>query len=183
MTQQEYLDGMKTWADGERLVPEKFVGRINNVINHFLHWEAVCQILQPGTTIDVGCGCGMSSRIYSLALGAPVIAVDKPDVVKWSSVAYPTPGVKFVGCDLASQWDFGKFDNVVCIDVIEHIAEEHYVDFLKSLAGAGHRESKWILTTPIGEDNNPWHLRSWLSMRSFLDDVGRYIPVERIIRV
>ena len=183
MTQQEYLDGMKQWANGERFVPEKFVGRVNNWLNHMLHWEAVCQVLQAGSIIDVGCGCGMSSRIYSLCMGVPVLAVDKPDVVKWSSIAYLTPGVEFVGCDLASKWDFGKFDNVVCIDVIEHIGDEHYVDFLKSLGNAGHRESKWILTTPIGEDGNPWHLRSWPSIKAFLDDVGRYIPAKRIVRV
>lgn len=95
--------------------------------DHFAHWDEVTKFLQRGedkTTIDVGCGCGMSSRIYSLTTNGPVLAVDKPEVVGWSARLYPTPGVSFQGADLAGEWEFGKFDNIVCIDVIEHISAE-----------------------------------------------------------
>lgn len=118
---------MEWYGDGERMVPEFITGGLSCVRDHFAHWAEVTKFLQRGedkTTIDVGCGCGLSSRIYSLTTNGPVLAVDKPEVVGWSARLYPTPGVSFQGADLAGEWEFGKFDNIVCIDVIEHISAE-----------------------------------------------------------
>ena len=188
MTQQEYLQGMKQWADGERLIPEAFTGGISNVMSHFSHWQQVSELLNEGDkAIEVGCGCGMSSRIYSLKTKRPFVAIDKPEVVQFSRMLYPTPGVLYGGADFnedAWAWQLRKterFDAVICVDVIEHVQQKEV--FLESLASLGHEKTRWIITAPIGEDQNPWHVHHWKSVEEFLDDVCRYIPVERIIRV
>lgn len=184
MTQEEYLRNMEWWADGERFVPDMFVGGLDNVHSHFAHWENIASMLHEGEkAIEIGCGCGLSSRIYSLRTKTRFVAVDKPEVVKMSSQMYPTPGVEYVGADFNTRWAIKgcPFDVVICVDVIEHVREKDL--FLKALASLGHSQTRWIVTTPIGDDDIPWHLYHWSSVEEFLDDVCRYLPRERVIRV
>jgi len=184
ITQSEYLVELKTWANGERMVPEAFVGGIDNVYSHFCHWLEASKRLVPGKRVlDVGCGCGLPARIYSIATNSEVVAIDKPEAIKWSRILYPTPGVTFVEVDLANGFDVGKFDNIVCIDVIEHIEQSGYDVFLRSLGNSGTAEARWILSVPIrtDEDKNVWHKRSWKSREEFLLDVSRFIPKDRIL--
>ena len=185
MTQAEYLKQMEWWADGERFVPEAFIGGMSNVNSHFVHWQRVQELLNEGDrAIEVGCGCGLSSRIYSLKTKCELVAVDKPEVVSLSQQMYPTPGVTFHGADFNTDWyrkRMGKFDVVVCVDVIEHVQNKEVM--LSNLAILGHEQTRWILTTPIGPDDVPWHVHHWESVEEFLDDVCRYLPRERVVRV
>lgn len=177
---------MEQWADGKRFVPEAFVGGIENVTSHFIHWQRVSELLNPGErVIEVGCGCGLSSRIYSLKTQYVVVAVDRLEVVVMSKQMYPTPGVHFAPADFNTEWVpnawKGLFDVVVCVDVIEHVQNKDVM--LSNLAILGHEQTRWILTTPIGPDDVPWHVHHWESVEVFLDDVCRYLPREKVIRV
>jgi 2-polyprenyl-3-methyl-5-hydroxy-6-metoxy-1,4-benzoquinol methylase len=189
MTQQEYLEGMMKWADGERMVPEVFVGGASNVSCHFSHWEAAASLIHEGDLVlDAGCGCGLPARIYSLRSRRPVIAVDQDYAVQWAQLMYPTPGVTFMAADFnTTDWaqGFGPFDVIVCCDVIEHIQQKDV--FLQSLAAVSHEATRYILTVPIGptreSDPNPWHLHWWATVEEFLADVGRFLPAERIVTI
>jgi 2-polyprenyl-3-methyl-5-hydroxy-6-metoxy-1,4-benzoquinol methylase len=189
MTQAEYLSAMEQWADGERCVPEAFIGGLSNVYSHFAHWEAAANLIREGDRVlEAGCGCGLPARIYSLRSRRQVIAVDQDYAVKWSSVFYATPGVEFVAGDFnTAEWAIGRgpFDVVVCIDVLEHIREKDL--FLRVLRVLSTDETRYILSVPIGREEdfvpNPWHLHFWPTHEDLLADVGRFLAPERVTRI
>ena len=189
MTQAEYLEGMKQWADGERMVPEAFVGGASNINSHFIHWQRAAELINEGDRVlEAGCGCGLPARIYSLKSRRPVWAVDQEYAVQWARVLYPTPGVHFrVGDFNNRDWlvGLGPFDVVVCIDVLEHVREKDV--FLQALADMSHEGTRYILSVPITlipeEDTSPWHVHHWQTEEEFLADVGRILPAERVTRI
>jgi hypothetical protein len=184
--QREYLDAMMTWANGERMVPENFVGGLSNVNVHFAHWEAVANLLHEGERlIELGCGCGLPARIYSLRTRCAVVAMDQPAAIEMAQRCYPTPGVVFFGADFNEPLEVGKYDVVVCTDVLEHVQEKDVL--LQTMAGCDTGQTRYILTVPIGptqeSDPNPWHLHWWATVEEFLADVGRFLPLERVVVV
>ena len=187
MTQAEYLEGMKQWADGERMVPEAFTGGTSNVNSHFIHWQRAAELINEGDRVlEAGCGCGLPARIYSLKSRRPVVAVDQEHAVQWARVLYPTPGVSFVAGDFnLPDWTagIGPFDVIVCIDVLEHIREMDVL--LQAFLRVSHEDTRYILTTPIAgkDEGNPWHLHFWPTVEEFLEDVGRILPAERVTRI
>lgn len=186
MTQEEYLEGMKVWADGERMVPEAYIGGLDNVYSHFVHWEHVASLIDEGDKVlEAGCGCGLPARIYSLKSRCPVVAADQDYAVRWAEVLYPTPGVRFVSADFnRDDWavGLGPFDSIVCIDVLEHIQEKDV--FLSVLGGLGHESTKYIISAPIGGEDelspNHWHLHFWHTKDDLLSDVGRFLPLSNV---
>jgi 2-polyprenyl-3-methyl-5-hydroxy-6-metoxy-1,4-benzoquinol methylase len=177
--QAAYLADLSWWADGERMVPEAFVGGIDNVISHFEHWSDMADMLREGERLlEIGCGCGMPSRIYSLRTHCEVVAVDKPEVIAVSSVMYRTPGVTFVGHDFNEPFDLGTFDVVICVDVIEHIVNKDVL--LQSLANADNGNTRWLLSVPIGPDKNSWHVTHWATAEDFANDISRFLPMDRV---
>jgi 2-polyprenyl-3-methyl-5-hydroxy-6-metoxy-1,4-benzoquinol methylase len=184
-TQEEYIAAMEQWANGERFVPEAYVGGYETLKSHFWHWLMAAERIEEGDRVlDAGCGSGMPARIYSLRSRCPVVAVDQPEAIKWARILYPTPGVTFVDRDFnASTWTLGlgPFDVVVCTDVIEHVQEKDV--FLAGLAWVGHEKTRYLLTVPIGPDSNRWHVHSWPSSEDFMDDVCRFLPRDRTIKI
>jgi 2-polyprenyl-3-methyl-5-hydroxy-6-metoxy-1,4-benzoquinol methylase len=189
VTQKDYIDGMERWADGERCVPEAFVGGLSNVWSHFAHWEAAANLIHEGDRVlDAGCGCGLPARIYSLRSKRTVVAADQDYAVKWAALMYPTPGVDFVEVDFnLPHWAEGEgpFDVVVCIDVLEHICEKDV--FLNALQSVSVPETRYIFSVPIGKREdfapNPWHLHFWATHEELLEDLGRYLPAGNITRI
>ena len=184
MTQEEYIEAMKRWGNGERMVPEAYVGGFENVCNHFAHWLDVQSRINKGDyVVEVGCGCGMSSRIYSLKSETQLSAIDKLEVIEICKIAYPTPGVIYSGIDLNKPnwaYDAGA-DVVVCIDVIEHVENKDI--FLNELAILANEKTRYILSTPVGDDEISWHIHHWQSIEEFMDDVCRFLPRERVTRI
>ena len=179
--QAAYLRAMAAWANGERMVPEAFVGGLNNVVSHLAHWQDMANLLREGERLlEIGCGSGFPARVYSLRTRCEVVAVDKPEVIAISAVAYPTPGVRFVGHDLNEPFDFGYFDAVIAVDVLEHIADLDTL--LKNLSLCDTGNTRWQLCVPVGDCSpNDWHLQHWETREAFLSVVGRYLPIERIV--
>jgi len=170
------------------MVPEVYSGGLMNVYDHFAHWQDISSRLNKDEfIIEVGCGCGLSSRIYSLKTEKPMYAVDKPNVVRMSAQMYPTPGVTYVGCDFNESWVYdnikihGMLDVVICVDVIEHIENKDL--FLSELAKLPSDKGRFIICVPIGEDDNSWHVNHWQSTEEFMDDICRFLPRERVTKV
>lgn len=191
MNQPEFIQEMAAFTKGgERMVPEAWEGDESVITSHFRHWRKVAGLLTRGVpTLDVGCGCGMGSRIYSLATGARVVAIDRPEVAAMAAKLYSTPGVLFCGCDLRTTGDLLRvpylleFGNVVCMDLLEHLEDADYDRTLRDMANVGKPEAHYWLSVPIkpdGVDKCSWHRRTWPTKKHFLSDVGRFLDTGRI---
>jgi len=182
MTQEEYLKEMEWFANGERCVPEAFFGAPWDIYSHFHRWEVIQNELNEGDhAIELGCGCGITPRIYALRTKRPFVALDKLEVIEMAELLYPTPGIEYYAADFNEHWayDYGVFDIVICTHVIEHIKEKDL--FLSELAKLAHNNTRYILDVPIGEDDNSFHIHHWESKEEFIDDVSAYIPRESIV--
>src|SRR2546428_8919496 len=102
--------------------------------------------LIPGSCVDLGCGAGVYGE---------VIARRCRDLLQVDLVDRRLPGARqfpFCAMDATTVGSIGKsFDNVVALDILEHIADED--GFLSSLAQicAG----RLILSVPNEDDSQP----------------------------
>ena len=95
--------------------------------------EVIHREFSPRRIVDVGCGCGVYADAFR-SLGAGVVAID--GVVPPAEHAFPGPvEIRDLRVPFANEW--GAFDVVLCLEVAEHIAEEHADAFLANLAGLG----------------------------------------------
>lgn len=119
--------------------------------------------------IDVGCGSAYKLIKY---LGKyETMGIDVPETVTWLSEQYPTR-------EWRSSMPDGKFDLVICADVIEHVLDpDALCQSLRSVA-----KKHIIISTPdrfrageppFGPSTNKSHVREW----SF-EEFGRYIRTQ-----
>jgi len=106
--------------------------------------------------IDVGCGRGWLTSILS-NFGDVVGLEPVSSVVQHARRLYPN--LQFVvGTpeEHAKAGYAGKYDIVVCSEVIEHVPYESQLVFLKALASLLHPGGDIVLTTPRGELYDSW---------------------------
>lgn len=105
--------------------------------------------------IDVGCACGHSTSIMSNFHPGKWTGVDfDKEIIKNAKDFFP--GMTFYALSGISQLQaLGKFDSVVCSEVIEHIPDDRaFILQLWAIAG-----KKLIVTTPNRFVDDPGHLR------------------------
>src|SRR6185503_18164066 len=102
--------------------------------------------LVAGTCVDLGCGSGMYGELISRRC---------PDLVQVDLVDRRSPEVRhfpFLAMDARDVWMLGRtFDNVVALDLLEHIADED--GFLSALARVC--TGRLILSVPNADDSQP----------------------------
>lgn len=87
------------------------------------------RILSPRRLIDIGCGCGVYADAFR-TLGVEVVAVD--GVAAPAEYAFPGPvEIRDLTVPFPNVW--GAFDTALCLEVGEHIPEEHCGTFLDNL--------------------------------------------------
>jgi 2-polyprenyl-3-methyl-5-hydroxy-6-metoxy-1,4-benzoquinol methylase len=105
---------------------------------------------RPFSLLDVGCGSGMLLPHLVERFGGNLqryVGVDHDDPPRlekrYRSIATPH---EFQKIDLDSDWDVGRFDFVVCLEVIEHLKDDKslFRKLSRAVAPGGHL----ILTTP-----------------------------------
>ena len=133
-------------------------------------YEAIGREFAAGRTIvDVGCSTGADSNVLSVqARHVWGIDVNK-EAVSFAIQAFSRPNLSFDEYDLENPptREVSKFDLVVCIEVIEHLADlEVGINNLKRFFG---KDSIGFISVPninneeikIRDAANPLHLHHW----------------------
>ena len=105
---------------------------------------------RPFELLDVGCGSGMLLPHVAGRFGGTLrryvgIDHDTPQRLeeRYRNIRAPH---EFRKIDLDTDWDLGRFDAVVCLEVIEHLTDDRalFAKLARAVAPGGHL----ILTTP-----------------------------------
>ncbi len=141
---------------------------------HLARYAWAASLMPAPRVLDCGCGLGYGSAMLADAGAGEVLGIDiAADAVEGAGRLYPRPGVTHrcidaMTLDPASE---GKFDVIVCLEVIEHVAEpQKLLDVLKSLLAPGG-----VLAVSCPDDeaigvDNPFHI--W---EAGPDDLGRWL--------
>ncbi|HEX9750551.1 MAG TPA: class I SAM-dependent methyltransferase [candidate division Zixibacteria bacterium] len=116
-----------------------------------------------GSLLDVGCGRGATSAHFA-QLGHAVTAIDiSPQALEWTRRQHPSVRTHLVDleCDSLS----GRFDAVVCLEVLQQVRNP--VDVLSGLAGVTAAAGDLIVSLP-----NEFHLRRRLQILAGSVDFG-----------
>lgn len=97
--------------------------------------DALYKVFTPESVADLGCGCGIYSHLFRQK-GVKVVAIDGARPPEEHS--YPV-GILQRDLTLPLKNEWGKFDLALCLEVAEHIPEEHSEVFLKNLMGFSDR--------------------------------------------
>ncbi len=122
---------------------------------HFDRWKWLKHRLMPGPlrTLDAGCGAG-AYTMYAATIGSTSIGIssDKQNNqnAEYRAGILRIPNTKFITADLGNlgnlRSEIGMFDQILCLDTIEHIQnDEKLIDNLSSVLKPGGRI---LLTTP-----------------------------------
>jgi cyclopropane fatty-acyl-phospholipid synthase-like methyltransferase len=122
----------------------------------FDRWRWIRRQLLPGPlrTLDAGCGAG-AFTLYAAKIGNEAIGLSFDDennrIAAERAHLLRLANVKFLTADLrrleeVSQ-DLGKFDQIICTEVIEHILDDRKL--LRDLSGLLKNGGRLILTTPF----------------------------------
>lgn len=115
---------------------------------------------RPGARIaDAGCGSGVISA-HLAAGGAQVVGFDSnPEAVAYGTRAYGSPHLRFVLGPFELIPDEGPFDQFYCLEVLEHLFEEHAIEVLRLFARAAKPGAELFVTTPNAR--SAWPLIEW----------------------
>ena len=109
---------------------------------------AIQEAFAPASVADLGCGCGVYSRLFKLK-GARTLSLDG---------VLPPPGDRFpveiIVRDLTVPFEntWGNFDMALCLEVAEHIPEEFSGIFLENLTAFSDR--LLMSAAPPGQDGH-----------------------------
>jgi 2-polyprenyl-3-methyl-5-hydroxy-6-metoxy-1,4-benzoquinol methylase len=114
----------------------------------------------PGSRIaDAGCGSGVIAA-HLAKTAADVVGFDSnPGAVAFASATYGSPRLRFVLGPFERIVDEGPFDQIYCLEVIEHLYEEQAIDTLREFANAAAPGAELLLTTP--NVRSAWPLIEW----------------------
>lgn len=115
---------------------------------------------------DAGCGSGVIAD-HLAALGARVTAFDSnPAAIEHGATAYPRPDLRFVLGPFERMRDYAPFDQIVCLEVLEHLYLEQAEDTLRLFADVAAPGAVLFVTTP--NTRSLWPLIEWALDRSGL---------------
>lgn len=108
---------------------------------------------------DAGCGSGVVAA-HLAKTAADVIGFDSnPAAVSYATSAFASARLRFVLGPFDRLIDEGPFDQIYCLEVIEHLYEEQAIDTLRVFARAAAPDAELFLTTPNAR--SAWPLIEW----------------------
>jgi 2-polyprenyl-3-methyl-5-hydroxy-6-metoxy-1,4-benzoquinol methylase len=115
---------------------------------------------RPGARIaDAGCGSGVISA-HLAKTAADVIGFDSnQSAVEFASHTYRSPRLRFVLGPFERIVDEGPFDQLFCLEVLEHLYEEQAIETLRLFAHAAAPGAQLFLTTPNARSG--WPVIEW----------------------
>jgi len=141
----------------ERFVPERDRGRLIEV-EHVVRYRWAAQVAASRSVLDAGCGTGYGSAILAAAGASEVIGIDiAAEVV--TRTADKDEAVSLRAGDVrALDFEDGRFDLVVCFEVIEHLDDP--MAALDELARVLAPDGLLLLSSPnrgVYPPGNPHH--------------------------
>jgi 2-polyprenyl-3-methyl-5-hydroxy-6-metoxy-1,4-benzoquinol methylase len=108
---------------------------------------------------DAGCGSGVIAA-HLASTAAHVIGFDSnPDAVAFAGRTYGSSRLRFVEGPFERIPHHGPFDQVYCLEVLEHLYEEQAIDALRLFAQAAAPGAQLFVTTPNAR--SAWPLIEW----------------------
>ncbi|HUT75453.1 MAG TPA: class I SAM-dependent methyltransferase [Armatimonadota bacterium] len=170
-------------AAGEFMFPEHWamVGNIGTIASHIHHYNAVANAIEAADDVlDVGCGCGLATRLYRLQTTGRVVAVDRPPAIDIARSLYYSPGVEYWSQDFVEEaLPEGEFDVAVLTEVYEHLPEAVGHKVVGEIAARLRPEGRLYMSVPLlsrGEQqaskNFANHCRDWADEEAVLDEVA-----------
>jgi 2-polyprenyl-3-methyl-5-hydroxy-6-metoxy-1,4-benzoquinol methylase len=146
----------------ERFVPSQARGQLMEA-EHLARYWWVSGLAAGRRVLDAGCGVGYGTAMLAAADAAEAIGIDiAQEAVTAASASHPT--LEFVACDIHSlPFDDGRFDLVVCFEVIEHVEgqDEVIAELARVLAPRG----VLAISSPnrgVYPSGNPHHLHEYV---------------------
>jgi 2-polyprenyl-3-methyl-5-hydroxy-6-metoxy-1,4-benzoquinol methylase len=121
----------------------------------------------PGARVaDAGCGSGVIAN-HLADVGAHVTAFDSnPAAIEHGRAAYPRENLRFVLGPFERMRDHAPFDQIVCLEVLEHLYLEQAEATLRLFAEVAAPGAVLFVTTP--NVRSGWPAIEWLLDRSGL---------------
>jgi cyclopropane fatty-acyl-phospholipid synthase-like methyltransferase len=121
---------------------------------------------RPGSRVaDAGCGSGVITA-HLAETAAHVVGFDaNADAVSFATSTYGSSKVQFVLGGFARITEFAPFDQIYCLEVLEHLYTEQAIETLEMFARAATPDAELLITTPNAR--SLWPLIEWS-----LDRVG-----------
>jgi 2-polyprenyl-3-methyl-5-hydroxy-6-metoxy-1,4-benzoquinol methylase len=108
---------------------------------------------------DAGCGSGVITA-HVARTAAQVIGFDaNPAAIAFASSAFARPNTRFVLGPFERIVDERPFDQVYCLEVLEHLYEEQAVETLRLFAQAAGHGAELFVTTPNAR--SAWPAIEW----------------------
>jgi 2-polyprenyl-3-methyl-5-hydroxy-6-metoxy-1,4-benzoquinol methylase len=118
---------------------------------HEAKFRTLERLLPPrrgGRIADVGCGSGTLSE-YLARAATHVVAIDgNPAAVEYARRAFPRSNLEFVLGQFDALRDYGPFDQLYCIEVLEHLYADQARATLRLFREISRPGATLFLTTP-----------------------------------
>jgi SAM-dependent methyltransferase len=147
----------------ERFEPASMHGELTEA-EHLVRYAWASRLAPGRRVLDAGCGLGYGARMLRRAGAAEVVGVDVAESVVEVASAEAEPGLRFEVGDVGGlDFEDGRFDLVVCFEVIEHVQDQQRVigELVRVLAADGIL----VISSPNRASyvpGNPHHLHEYL---------------------
>jgi 2-polyprenyl-3-methyl-5-hydroxy-6-metoxy-1,4-benzoquinol methylase len=108
---------------------------------------------------DAGCGSGVIAAHLAKTASEVVGFDSNPAAVSFATGAYGSDRLRFVFGPFEQIVDEGPFDQIYCLEVLEHLYEEQAVETLRLFARAARPGAELFVTTP--NMRSAWPLIEW----------------------
>lgn len=122
---------------------------------------------RPSSRIaDAGCGSGIAAAHLARTAELVIGFDSNPAAIAYAQQAYDQPHLRFVLGPFDRIVDEGPFDQIYCLEVLEHLYEEQAVETLRLFHRAARPGAELLITTPNGR--SLWPVIEWALDRSQL---------------
>lgn len=129
---------------------------------HSAKFRAIDRIApaRPGSrAADAGCGSGVVAAHLARTAAAVVGFDTNPSAVSYAEATYGSSRLRFVLGPFERMLEFAPFNQIYCLEVLEHMYEEQAVDTLRLFARSAAVGGELFVTTP--NRRSAWPLIEW----------------------
>ena len=180
----KFCDDVKALGKTIRIDTRVIVGHLGHGIVHYpvsreyqlatykIAAELICEH-DLKSTIDLGCGYGKKLVKYIVPICDTITGVDDVGSIKYCKAIHSKHNITWEMADFELEYDnVGKFDLVICADVLEHIKD--YKRLLGTITNCMHDKSYAVISTPDVDtvtdeiETNADHKQFW-NKQEFID--------------